>query len=540
MQQQKRRDNDMSSRQSTDQQRQEASDAGNNSLTRPNETDVSANNVAENYPPRAGVNTRSRRRNFEDFVVVWLDANISITNDNKQAFAQLRKIVNRLETFNSTDECVDYITDIKDEKVFLIVSDSFGEQIIPRVHELQQIASIYVFCFNREHLEQWIQSFKIVAGVYADITPLCEQLQKDRRTAANDLLGIQAVSSISTSFPGKIGVAVRIIKSLLSTSKLSFIYAQLLNEILLEFSNTERSKKEMIDFCREQYSDNEDELHVISEFETSYVSENAIWWYKKECFLYRLINKALRTQDVDTLYNLKYYIQDLHKQIERKHYEFLNTERIQDTSVRRRRPSALRCLLCQCSRDTLHSKHVIETLTVYKGFGMPLDEFKSLKKKIGGFASIQTFMSTNRDESVARTFASKSIGKAGKIPALLKIEVDIERCKTPFADVQTQSEFKYETEILFTTGTVFRIKSFRLEEGVWNISLELAGEDDKKLCFELCEEKRQDIFKGDTLMKWVKLMWDMGDLDRSENFGDEGSKTFEDDYVDSSSGAEIP
>ena len=68
-----------------------------------------------------------KRKNFEDFIIVWLDADNDLHAENNQNdLIQLHQLVNRLELFNDVDECVDYMTDVKHEKVFLIVSDAFS------------------------------------------------------------------------------------------------------------------------------------------------------------------------------------------------------------------------------------------------------------------------------------------------------------------------------------------------------------------------------------------------------------------------------
>ncbi|CAF2800420.1 unnamed protein product [Rotaria sp. Silwood2] len=102
------------------------------------------------------------------------------------------------------------------------------------------------------------------------------------------------------------------------------MYAQLLKQILLSFEPTEHSKQEMIDFYREKYADNKYQLLEIDEFQEKYNSNEAIKWYTRQCFLYSLLNKALRTQDVDALYKMRFYIRHLHNNIEQEHLKWLN------------------------------------------------------------------------------------------------------------------------------------------------------------------------------------------------------------------------
>ncbi|CAF0861186.1 unnamed protein product [Didymodactylos carnosus] len=139
------------------------------------------------------------RKNYEDFIVIWLDANVkSSAEDNQAAANQLRTIVGRLEIFDNEEECLGYIAGIEKEKVFLVVSGSSGKRLPPKLYNSSQISAVYIFCSDVEKHEKWAKSYKIVHGVYADIHPLCEQLRKDTALSSNDLLGINVLSSTGT------------------------------------------------------------------------------------------------------------------------------------------------------------------------------------------------------------------------------------------------------------------------------------------------------------------------------------------------------
>ncbi|CAF1045837.1 unnamed protein product [Adineta steineri] len=63
------------------------------------------------------------------------------------------------------------------------------------------------------------------------------------------------------------------------------------------------------------YSDDTAELNVISEFQHDYHREQAVWWYTRECFIYQMLNRALRTLDAGTIINMGFFIRDLHQQL---------------------------------------------------------------------------------------------------------------------------------------------------------------------------------------------------------------------------------
>ncbi|CAF4736146.1 unnamed protein product [Rotaria socialis] len=81
-----------------------------------------------------------------------------------------------------------------------------------------------------------------------------------------------------------------------------FVQSQLLITSLLKMKTTSTDKDEFICKCRELYKDDKTQLHFVDEFERDYSSDFSLWWYTRETFLYRLLNKALRVQDTDLLF----------------------------------------------------------------------------------------------------------------------------------------------------------------------------------------------------------------------------------------------
>ncbi|CAF4426444.1 unnamed protein product, partial [Adineta steineri] len=90
-----------------------------------------------------------------------------------------------------------------------------------------------------------------------------------------------------------------------------FMWFQLFIEVLFRMHHKSNARQELIDVCKEQYQNNSEELSIINEFEKTYKTKNAIWWYTRECCLYRILNKALRNQNFDLLFALRFFITDL-------------------------------------------------------------------------------------------------------------------------------------------------------------------------------------------------------------------------------------
>ena len=65
----------------------------------------------------------------------------------------------------------------------------------------------------------------------------------------------------------------------------SFMYTQIFKTILLDMKYDEKSIKDLASYCREAYQDNQRQVMIINEFESTYRSELSIWWYTRECLL---------------------------------------------------------------------------------------------------------------------------------------------------------------------------------------------------------------------------------------------------------------
>ncbi|CAF1608752.1 unnamed protein product, partial [Didymodactylos carnosus] len=116
---------------------------------------ISNNEITEGTN-RNTVLPRPVRRILQNFLLVWLDANLDESNEDfKNSLQQLRRIVASITTFTDAQECIEFLSQIKKEKVFMIVSGSLGRQIIPDIQTWPQLESIYVLCSNQSAHEEW-------------------------------------------------------------------------------------------------------------------------------------------------------------------------------------------------------------------------------------------------------------------------------------------------------------------------------------------------------------------------------------------------
>ncbi|CAF1365570.1 unnamed protein product [Rotaria sordida] len=243
----------------------------------------------------------------------------------------------------------------------------------------------------------------------------------------------------------------------------AFMYMQLLKDIFIEMKDD--SKSEMILFCRQQYADNYYALQFINDFEQNYESHQAINWYTRESFLYKILNKALRTQDIEVLYKIRIFIRNLHFHL-------------------------LECFHEQKNNST--------TRLLYRGQRMSNSEFRKIQNNKGGLLSISNFFSTTEDKSVAMIYAGISNDDEIAMMFEIKIESSLTEITSPFANIQEFSNFgQAEKEWLFSFGCVFRIVDIKqnIDNQPWYIHLVLTNEFDKQLKM-MTEHFRSDISIG--------------------------------------------
>ncbi|CAF3409798.1 unnamed protein product, partial [Rotaria sp. Silwood2] len=256
----------------------------------------------------------------------------------------------------------------------------------------------------------------------------------------------------------------------------------------------------MINQARDQYFNNQVEQQKIDDFERNYSSDNAIKWYTRDCFVYRLVNKALRTENIDNIFLYRFFIADLHRQLERL---YLSHKANNNSSI----------------------------VTCYRGQLMPINEFERIKSSINQYISINTFFSTSTSSSVAVNFFINGGQQCDVVCVLFEILVDINLQTKPFAPIREWSVNLDENEILFTMGTIFKIESCDELDGFWHVQLTLSTEPDQALNTLL---KHYEINIGETssLLIFGELLHKINELDKAERYYHLLIKALPYDHVD--------
>ncbi|CAF3150660.1 unnamed protein product [Rotaria sp. Silwood2] len=247
------------------------------------------------------------------------------------------------------------------------------------------------------------------------------------------------------------------------------------------------SKNEMMNECMLIYENDEIEKNKIIAFQRTYSLDTCIHWYTRDTFLYRLVNKALRTQNIDKIFKYRFYIKDLYQQLENLSIE----ENDESTAIP----------------------------IMYRGKIMAQDELQKLRDNINGLISINTFFSTTLFCHVAVDFSDSGMCPPQFESAVFEITVKQKRLAKPFADIHHHSCNNDEKETLFSMGTVFRIVNVELfNDEIWFVKLILNDEEDKSLSDLITHFKKEINETEHHLLILGKFLYFIGDLDKAEKY----------------------
>lgn len=280
--------------------------------------------------------------------------------------------------------------------------------------------------------------------------------------------------------PIKINVFTVVDKPDQSTSDLNgdFLHSLLLIDALLRLKPTDTDKQKLLSFCYNQCQNSDIETKTLKKFEDTYSPDKALYWYTYESCLYKLLNQALRKQNIEVLLLFRFFIKDIYEQLKKGQYN--------------------------------------STVKVYRGQKMSIKEIENLQNSIGKYISINSFFSTSRKPEAALRFVrEQKISNANDLnPVLFIINADPKVVTNkPFADITSFSEYSHEAEILFMIASIFQLNKIdRDNTGMWKITMTLCEDDvhDSKTLYEF---KKKELWGNETdidLLSFGEVLYHMG------------------------------
>ncbi|CAF1185217.1 unnamed protein product [Rotaria sp. Silwood1] len=421
-----------------------------------------------------------RRRMVQNYLLIWIDGSIDETNpDCQNTLARLRSVVNEVTLCTEPTQCIKCLNDMKDEKILIISSGTVGQHLVPQIHDMSQLHTIYIFCSNESRHKAWVKNWSKIEGIFTSIEPICESLKQVARRCDHNTIPMSFV-------PKRMIPTTASNQQNLDQLEPSYMYSLLFKEIILEIDEDDaKPLEDLVAYCRQQ-NVSESEL---KNFQDQYYLKSPVWLYTCGIFLYKMLNCALRSLDTEAMIKMGFFIRNLHRQLQQLQQE----------------------------QSGANKKQFI----VYRGQGFSKQDFEHLLDTKGGLLSFNNFLSTSKDKHVALAFAPSTSHKDKDIVGVLfKMTINpskISTSSTPFALINDCSNFSEEQEILFSMHTVFRVGEIQQTANnryLWEVQLTLTDVNDPQLA-ALTKRIREEI-DGTGWYRMGKLMLKMGDFNQAE------------------------
>ena len=418
----------------------------------------------------------SKRCVLENCRLLWIADDIEQSKEDFQnALNQLCSIVNEVHVITNSDECVDLLTQIDDARVFIVLKDTVGLQIVPLIHDVSQLDGIYILSRDESRQAKWCEGWKKIKGLHTQITTISRSLRLIVEQCNRDSIAISVI-------PVDEETSTQNVDQL----EPSFMYTRIFKDIFLEMEHGDTSIKDLVLKLSEICHTNPVQQKMVEEFARDYRPDRSIWWYTRATFIYETLNRALRMLDVDILVTSGFFLRDLNEQIE------------------------------QLQKQQIH-RYGKQLFSVYRGQGLPQTNFNKLLKSKGGLMSFNNFLSTSRDRAVSLFYAESSAQKTNTVGILFTMSIDPTTSSTPFASINEISYYQDEKEVLFSMHTIFRIEDIKKINGndqLYQVELQLTGDDDKQL--RTLTNYIQNEIGGSGWERMGKLLVMLGQLDKAD------------------------
>ena len=109
------------------------------------------------------------KKKHDDLYLTWTHTKVNSSSENKDMQKKLQEIFNNFEPFESEDQCKNFIDQNENKRFVLIVSGRVGRVLVPKIHALSQVISIYVYCMDKEGNEIWAKDYDKVKQLLSSL-----------------------------------------------------------------------------------------------------------------------------------------------------------------------------------------------------------------------------------------------------------------------------------------------------------------------------------------------------------------------------------
>jgi tetratricopeptide (TPR) repeat protein len=387
-----------------------------------------------------------------EILVVILDENL-LSPSLEDTFSAFGRCIKPTE-----GQCLYYLDLCKAEQIILIICNYTSETLnkqwpfLTKLQSLEQIVSTFIYQPENKLPKTAVSYDTYVIDVYNDKQQLKQAVEQT----------IERILSQTITFSFYF-LDIKCIRC--STfEEFCFLWYLLYKPVLFSLEDKHfYSKQQMLYYCKKYYSKDEIELTQIALFEQTYQPSDAIKWYLKKNFLYKLLGRAFRIRIIEILNLLHSYIQDLSLCITQNFQQ----QQHKKTDIK----TKYHCISIVNKSDAMKWRCYANNLTIAHGFWLlnkgpylPKEEQnKKLKKK-----------------------ATTTSNLTNKLIIIINIEIDLSLNAMEYADV---TEYLLSPTILVNLGAVFMIKKVTEEQTYLSIEL-ISDNSGQKLTTDWIEYHR--------------------------------------------------
>ncbi|CAF2910007.1 unnamed protein product [Rotaria sp. Silwood2] len=332
---------------------------------------------------------------------------------NEESITALRKVDRELVLVNNWLSCEKVVKKLHREEcksVLLILAESVVNQVLPEI--TSDVHTVFIHSPEQTSNANLINHPK-VNSICPSSPELIEHVQDVSNLLEHGYINENEQQSLRN----------------LSKNTANFLWFHLFRNVIRYLNKSEKAKNDMMKRFREYFNNNSEQLKRLQNFAENYHSSFALMWYTEPAFISDVINKAMRSLDIDALFDLRYCIIDICQLLEK-----------------RPRPK--------------------DSLTVYRGVLMDKDKFESMQTSIvkGDLISMRGFFSTSSQRPIAEMFASNDKNELNKAEIIYEIDVSSDLEHIIYADISDLSQFPDEKEILFDLDSTFEFKKIITDE----------------------------------------------------------------------------
>lgn len=196
--------------------------------------------------------------NLKQLHIILLE--IESSSDNDEVKRRLFNMFGTFEVFQDSNDCINAITNLPAEKtnVFLILVGNQVEFLAELIWQLEQIRFIYLFDQKKEQpCSSNSKNIRFTANHWRDLFI----------SLTRDIELIQDTLPPITVFMYNSNIHERSLRDLCSDHQsATFVWFQLLVDVIRELPQSSHDKEEMIEFCRTYFHNNAIEQGKVEQF----------------------------------------------------------------------------------------------------------------------------------------------------------------------------------------------------------------------------------------------------------------------------------